>query len=175
MIFAVWLALVAQAAPAEKWVCETHRGIAERHHAYLDLKTDGSFSLRHTNTTPYAGTMTDMDGTWRRDGGELVLVPTVGERRFWIGDSHRFMHEQDIAFCTWKEPLPGHERRLRVASVDGIELLNVPELNTKLGRDGDRRMACSDHRPSPSPSRGYKCERPARPQGSSSGRRPSGS
>lgn len=161
-MLALALSFVLNAAPVptETWGCATHGSIVEHHNARLELKSDATFRLRHTNSSEYAGTTTTIDGTWTRADGELVLTPTSGDRTFWQGDAHRFQHGETTRFCQWREPLMGGERRLREHDVDGIAQLTIPELKTALFRDTSRK--CADVRPSPSPSKGYRCETPKR-------------
>lgn len=118
--------------PLERWQCaRTRHPLADYHQATLDLRSDGSFELHHTQTTPQRGWTTWLEGTFTRDANEVVLMPVSALRRAWIGDAHRAQHgEQLPGYQQWEETITTDAWHLPL-QVDGAQqALRLEELGT---------------------------------------------
>ncbi len=136
-----------------RWACSLVRHpLVEFHRALLELRADGTFVVRHTNTSPEEGYSTHAEGTWTQETDALVLTPASGIRRRWLGDGHRAAHGEDVPFREWDVPLRTTPWRLtRVVDPTHGPALRVPELDTRVYPSGDEAPPpCDDraaHRP----------------------------
>ena len=133
----------------EIWQCETvAHAIVDFHRARLVLRSDGSFELHHTHTSPQNGWSNWITGTWTRSATEVVLTPVTALRRVWIGDMHRQDHGEDVGARQWEEPVSTAPWHLPISSSPHGATLRASELGTRVYRtpsaasppqcDGDR-------------------------------------
>lgn len=134
----------------EIWQCETVvHAIVDFHRARLVLRSDGTFELHHTHTSPENGWSNWITGTWTRSATEVVLTPVTALRRVWIGDMHRQDHGEDVGARQWDEPVSTTPWHLPTSSTAQGPALRANELGTRLFRTQSSASAppCEGGRP----------------------------
>ncbi len=136
--------------PPEIWQCETVvHPVVEFHRARLVLRSDATFELHHTHTSPENGWSNWITGSWTRSATEVVLTPVTALRRAWIGDMHRQDHGEDVGAAQWEEPVSTAPWRLPVSTTSHGATLRSSELGTRVYRapDGASPPPCDGDRP----------------------------
>lgn len=119
--------------PFERWQCaRVQHALADFHTATLDLRSDGTFELHHTQTTPRLGWTTWLQGTFTRDASEVVLMPETALRRAWIGDGHRAQHGEEVGYQQWEETITTEPWHLPLRVEGTLQAMRIGEVGTSV-------------------------------------------